>query len=66
MTRWGMKEDDFRELARIMRMLLIDKKDVEEMRRKVIEFRKQFNKIHYTFELPLDAFKVTEKLPLLW
>ena len=66
MTRWGMKEDDFKELARIMRMLLIDKKDVEEVRRKVVEFRKQFNKIHYTFELPLDIIKVTEKLPLLW
>ena len=46
MTRWGMKEDDFRELARIYKSILIEKND---MKNKVRDFRAEFQKINYTF-----------------
>ncbi len=66
MTRWGMKEQDFQELASLMRELIIDKRDATDIRRKVVEFRKRFTKIHYAFEINYDNIKVSEKLPLLW
>ncbi len=66
MTRWGMREEDFRELAVIMRKLIIDKQDVNKVKSEVIEFRKKFAKIHYAFEIDYTAINVSEKLPLLW
>ncbi len=66
MTRWGMKESDFKELAKIMKKLIIDGIDVERIRNEVIEFRKNFMKIHYAFDVDYNAIKSSEKLPLLW
>ncbi len=66
MTRWGMKESDFKELARIMKKLIIDGRDVAEIRKEVIEFRKNFTKIHYAFDIDYKAINSSEKLPLLW
>ncbi len=66
MTRWGMKESDFKELAKIMKKLIIDGQDVVEIRKEVIEFRKNFTKIHYTFDIDYKAINSSEKLPLLW
>ena len=51
LTRWGMKEDEMKEIARFMRMVLIDKKDPSEIRQKVVEFRKEFLEIHYGFKI---------------
>ena len=65
MTRWGMKEDDFREVAKFMRMV-VEGKDPSEVKKKVIEFRKEFTKIHYTFDVDLVKIDSSEKLPLLW
>ena len=66
MTRWGMKESDFKELAKIIKKLLIDGRDVVEIRKEVIEFRKDFTKIHYAFNIDYKAIESSEKLPLLW
>ena len=46
MTRWGMKGDDFKELAKIFRGILIDGK---LMKKEVGEFRSRFQKINYAF-----------------
>jgi len=46
MTRWGMKEDDFKELASIFRKILIENKDVKK---EVLEFRSRFQTVKYTF-----------------
>ncbi len=51
-TRWGMKEDEMRQIAEFMRMVVIDGKNPAEIRKKVIELRKEFTKIHYGFDIP--------------
>ncbi len=49
-TRWGMKEDEMKDIARLMAELLIHKKPVEDVRRKVIEFKKNYMTIHYALD----------------
>jgi len=56
MTRLGMKEEDFAEVAKLIREILIDRKDVDEIRKKVIDFRKQFTSVHYGFKLPEELY----------
>lgn len=51
LTRWGMKENEMKEIAKMIRMVLIDKKDPSEVRKKVMEFRKEFMEIHYGFKI---------------
>ncbi|MEM1619010.1 MAG: serine hydroxymethyltransferase [Desulfurococcaceae archaeon] len=51
LTRWGMREEEMKEIARFMRMVLIDKRDPAEVRRKVIEFRKDFLEVQYGFKI---------------
>lgn len=56
MTRLGMKEKDFEDVAKFIREVLIDKKDPAEVKKKVIEFRKQFTVVHYGFKLPEELY----------
>lgn len=63
LTRWGMKEDDMKEIARFFRRLLIDREDPEKVKKDVVEFRMNFQKIHYTWDIPLD--ELSKKLPIL-
>jgi glycine hydroxymethyltransferase len=65
MTRFGMKEDDFRELARIIREAVIDGKDPAEVRKKVIEFRKNFLEVKYGYDIPEDLKDSVIKVPML-
>jgi glycine hydroxymethyltransferase len=65
MTRFGMKEDDFRELARIIREVIIDGKDPAEVRKKVIEFRKNFIEVKYGYDIPEDLKDSIIKVPML-
>jgi len=53
-TRWGMKEDDMRVIAELMRKVVIDGKDPKEVRREVIEFRKNYLEIHYALKITRD------------
>ncbi|MEM5812850.1 MAG: serine hydroxymethyltransferase [Candidatus Aenigmatarchaeota archaeon] len=48
-TRFGMKEEDMKEIARFIKKLLIDKISIHTIKQEVIEFRKRFKKIHYCF-----------------
>lgn len=65
MTRFGMKESDFKEVARFMREVLIDGKDPKSVRSKVIEFRKNFTEVKYCFPLSEDLMKSPIKVPIL-
>jgi aminomethyltransferase len=51
MTRFGMEEDDFRELASLMRHVIVDDADVAE---KVAAFRRRFTEMRFCF--PRDEF----------
>ncbi len=66
LTRWGMKEREMEQVAEFFKRIIIDKEPPDKVGAEVKEFRKQFLKIHYTFELPDDAFREFEKLPLLY
>jgi len=65
MTRFGMKEDDFREIARFFREVIIDKKDPSAVAKKVAEFRSHFTKIHYTFDVEIDKLPSLYKIPYI-
>ena len=52
-TRLGMKEEDMVEIARFIYRLLKRKEDPVTVRKDVIEFRKSFTKVHYTFEVDI-------------
>ena len=59
MTRYGMKEDDMREIARLMRLVLIDGVNLSEVKRKVVEFRRNFLTVKYTFDvIPESPLKI--------
>ncbi|ACL10626.1 Glycine/serine hydroxymethyltransferase [Desulfurococcus amylolyticus 1221n] len=51
LTRWGMKEGEMKEIARLMKMVVIDKRSPAEVKEKVMEFKKEFMEIHYGFKL---------------
>lgn len=55
MTRLGMREDDFREVARLFRTALIDRKDPDEVKKRVVELRAGFRKVLFTFDLDLSS-----------
>uniref|UniRef100_A0A7C2V9U3 Aminotransferase class I/II-fold pyridoxal phosphate-dependent enzyme n=1 Tax=Ignisphaera aggregans TaxID=334771 RepID=A0A7C2V9U3_9CREN len=57
MTRYGMKESDFEEVAKFIKEVLIEKKNPAEVKRKVIEFRRQFTDVRYCFNVPRELHK---------
>ena len=50
LTRWGMKEREMEKIAEFFKRVLIDKEDAEKIKAEVIEFKKQFNEVHYCFK----------------
>jgi glycine hydroxymethyltransferase len=51
LTRWGMKEREMQVIAEFFKRVLIKKEDTEKIKKEVIEMKKEFNKVHYCFEL---------------
>jgi len=51
MTRFGMKEHDMEVIAELFKKVLIDKKDPSQVKKEVIEFRKNFTEVHYAFNI---------------
>ncbi|MEM2660177.1 MAG: serine hydroxymethyltransferase, partial [Nitrososphaeria archaeon] len=49
-TRLGMKEGEMEEIAGFISDIIVKDKDIEEVKKKVIEFRKEFQKVHFCFE----------------
>ena len=60
-TRIGMKEEEMREIAQFMARVLLKEEEPAKVSKDVIEFRKQFQKVHYTF--PVEP-RLLEKLML--
>ena len=51
MTRFGMKEKEMVKIVQLIKEVLVDKKNPVEIRRKVIKFRRDFQKVKYCFEI---------------
>ena len=56
-TRLGMKESEMAEIAEFIKRVVMDKEDVEKVRRDVSEFRRGHQKLHYCFEDATEAYK---------
>ena len=56
-TRLGMKESEMKEIASIIKDVVIDNKDPNEITGKVAEFRKEFQKTHYCFDNKVGAYE---------
>ncbi|MEM3070592.1 MAG: serine hydroxymethyltransferase [Candidatus Bathyarchaeia archaeon] len=56
-TRLGMKEGEMVEIADFIKRAVIDKENVEKVKRDVAEFRKQYQKVHYCFENNTEAYE---------
>jgi glycine hydroxymethyltransferase len=50
MTRFGMKEKEMKMIAELFRKALIEKLNVEKVKREVIDFRNRFQEIKYCFK----------------
>lgn len=48
-TRFGMKEREMKKIALFLKNLVIDKEKPENLKKKVINFRKKFKKVKYCF-----------------
>lgn len=56
-TRLGMKEPQMVEIAEFIERIVIDKENVEQVRKDVLEFRRGFQQVHYCFEEATEAYK---------
>ena len=56
-TRLGMKEPEMKEIASMIKDVVIDKKEPSEITSKVTEFRKEFQKTQYCFDNSLGAYE---------
>ena len=66
MTRFGMRENEFREIAKLMADVVIRGKDPKKVREQVKELRRGFTEVQYCFKVPKDLEETLKfKLPLL-
>ena len=56
-TRLGMKEPEMKEIASMIKDVVIAKKEPSEITTKVAEFRKEFQKTQYCFDNSLGAYE---------
>lgn len=56
-TRLGMEENQMAEIARLFRRLIIDREEVEAVKKDVATLRSRFQKIHYAFDTERDAYE---------
>ena len=56
-TRLGMKESDMRQIASLIKNVVIDNKDAKEVASQVLELRKNFQKTQYCFDNKLGAYE---------
>jgi len=60
LTRLGMKEPEMKEVASLMKRVIVDKKDPRKIKEEVIELKKNFNTVKFCFE-PGEAYKYLTK-----
>ncbi len=56
-TRLGMKEEEMKIIAGFFKDVLVDRKDPEDIKKKVIEFKKGYQKVQYAFPHNRTAFE---------
>ena len=59
-THLGMKEKEMTEIADFFKRLLIDRERPEKVVEDIVEFRKDFQKVHYCFESATEAYEYIE------
>jgi Glycine/serine hydroxymethyltransferase len=64
MTRYGCGVSEMKYIAELMEKALIKKVDKESIKNEIIEFRKNFQHVKYTFDIELNNL-TEEKLPIL-
>ncbi|MFX1565151.1 MAG: serine hydroxymethyltransferase [Promethearchaeota archaeon] len=57
MTRIGMKKDEMGQIAEFMRRIVFDTEDSKSVAQDVLEFRKEFQKVHYAFDTAREAYE---------
>ncbi len=63
-TRWGMKEEEMRIIAELMKKVVIDKKDPADVKKEVIEFRKNYLEVKYAIKISPEEEEKLFKLML--
>jgi glycine hydroxymethyltransferase len=56
-TRLGMKESEMKEIASLLKQVVVDKKDAGEIAVRVKEFKQDFKKTQYCFDNKLGAYE---------
>ena len=56
-TRLGMKEGEMQEITNFIKQVIIEKKNPEELRSKVKDFRKNYQKVRFCFDDKLGAYE---------
>jgi len=55
-TRLGMRESEMKEIAEIIKRVVIGKEGVDKVKADVAEFRKDYQRVHYCFEDATEAY----------
>lgn len=56
-TRLGMKENEMQEIATFIKKVVIDKKDPSKVLKEVVEFKKNFQRVHFAFDSDTAAYQ---------
>jgi glycine hydroxymethyltransferase len=56
-TRLGMGESEMTEIAEFIKRVIVDREDPENVAKDVVDFRRDFQKVHYCFESATDAYE---------
>ena len=56
-TRLGMKESEMKEIANFIKRVVVDRQDPAMIAKDVVEFRKQFQQVQYTFDSAVKAYE---------
>jgi len=56
-TRTGMKQSHMREVAELIKRVVIDKEDPKKVKQDAANFRKDFQNVHYCFETAKNAYE---------
>ena len=56
-TRLGMKEPEMKDISSMIKDVVIDKKSPDEIKVRVSQFRKEFQKTQYCFDNKLGAYE---------
>ena len=55
-----MGKSEMVQIAEFMKQVIVDKKDLNQVKSNVSEFRKQYQKLHYCFDSLKEAYEYIE------